>query len=597
MLRDISEFDRDDFEDWGLVPITADAGSFLSTLAADVIPFLNAPVITSTGITLTQSDERTRVLQQYDWLDLNQQAHLPSSHDLYAGYDPLWSDIILNRDAEFEIVDRAIKLILNDEKQQSIYCLWGDAFTGKSTALLRIARRLISLGYDVFSFRGDFKLDIGATTWWLRRSPKTVILIDGLADPAPEVGRLAEICEQSSIPLVLIGAERASRMTRLYSAIAARFLNASSDLKMHSLSDADADRLLNKLTAARRLGKITSLPYAQQRQYFIGIGKRDLFTALTDLEGGRGFLKRLREDYEDIKRQDFQDAYIICSISYSLGYSLPISILCAAADVSLDNLLLGLSTDGELADILERHHNRVKPRNRRLASVLIERVVEKEKLYDLTIALARKLAPYVTRETIRQRIVPYRIARELLDAKIISDWVGLDRVNSWYDKLMPDYDWNARFWEQRALAEAIDLRFDTAESYAERAVQLHADPFSLNTLGAILMRKAVDWYAPGETEARDYYWRGVRALVDSRRKAEDQYEHPYITFFRYTLRFVDKHYPNTMPDERIRHEWHSWWQSARHAPPFAHRSLADALGELHSEWLMHAVRQVPLQDS
>ncbi len=538
VLREISQLQREEFEEWGLIPVQADAGSFFEALAAGLPKFEQELAMTTPGSPKSLSREAVSFLQQFVWLKVDQHDHADPKHDFYAGHDPKWDDVLHDRDAEFEIVDHLAGAVIQAGLEtQSVYCIWGQRFSGKSTALLRIARRLIAAGLDVFFFRGEAKLDTDAVLWWLGLSSRAALMVDGLADSAPEIGELALRCKERGIGLSVIGTERGGlsagwhvgRIERLYSTIAAEFLHAGKEFEMDRLTDGDIDRLLDKLTTARRLGRISGLSLGDQRHYFKREARRQLFAGMAGLESGGGFRERLRNQYDSIAGEEYRQAYMFCCLSYALGYPLPLSILSAASGVSSADLVRATSTGGQLVDVIQLDRRGAKPRHRTLASMMIE-MSDREVVFDLSVSLARQLAPYINPMTISQRTLPYQIARELMDHQVVQGWVGKGRVDKWYEDLVPSYDWNARFWEQRALAETTSGQFDRAESYAEHAVKLHRDPFTLNTLGTVLLRKAIEWCEPGSASSWDYYWRGVRYLRDSRTLA-GEYQHPYVTFF------------------------------------------------------------------
>src|SRR5438105_12631511 len=119
---------------------------------------------------------------------------------------------------------------------------------------------------------------------------------------------------------------------------------------------------------------------------------------MADLKRGMGFLLRIEKQYRALSEGVFRDAYVISSMAYALGYSTPIPVLASAADVPTSTLVDELLRDSPLRDVLQadRYGRTVKPRHRKIASLLIDEVVKPGDLYRLSFALARDLAPYVT---------------------------------------------------------------------------------------------------------------------------------------------------------------------------------------------------------
>ena len=181
-----------------------------------------------------------------------------------------------------------------------------------------------------------------------------------------------------------------------------------------------------------------------------------------------------------------------------------------------------------------------------------------------------------------------------MDVAILTDWLGPENVEAWYEQQAPLHDWNARFWEQRGLAASERGSWERAESYAERAVRAHPDPFTLNTLGVILLRKALS-FEVGSPATWEYYERAVRALTESRELGRDAYMHPFITFLRYALRIVrrEKDATGGSIDPRVVRDWNDWMFRARASPVFRRRDLRTELDDVEREWLHLAAADVP----
>lgn len=95
---------------------------------------------------------------------------------------------------------------------------------------------------------------------------------------------------------------------------------------------------------------------------------------------------------------------------------------------------------------------------------------------------------------IQARTLPFKLARAFMNSELVEQLVEPNEVDPWYERLREEYDWHARYGEQRALAMHSD--YDRALSYASRGVARHRDAFSLNTLGTVLMRRATDSTTP-----------------------------------------------------------------------------------------------------
>ena len=596
VLQHITPIQQQQFRKWGLVPIEREAQAFFLHLVKKLreAEAEQAAAIPGRPIKALTMEART-FLQQFQSLRVQTKVLEPLRHDFYGGEDPLWADIIYNRDARFEIADKLLAAdtvtspTVTAKPRQVVNCIWGPPFTGKSTALLRIGQGLISAGFDVFRFRGEERLDINATFWWVERSPKCVLLFDGLADFSDDVGKLCQKCSLDNANLLIFAVERERRLVEVIGNIATGFLQAGEDHQMSVLSDVDIERLLDKLQEQRRLGKLTDLGHADQTRYFRREAKRQLFAGMAELERAKGFLTRAKDEYLEIRNELARAVYSVSCMSYAIGYPLPIGIACVATGMSSATLISELSAPGELSSVLQAEHKGLRPRHRVVASLVVHDALERSERYQLSIALAKALAPHITPNAISHNTIPYRIIRQLMDMRVIFDWVGRNLVSDWYGSIISQYDWNARFWEQRALAEARLNRFPKARSFAEEAVKIHRDPFTLNTLGTILLRMAVDYYEPGCATSHELLWAGIEQLRGSRELGAGRFPHPYTTFFTYVLRFAQDAFRDEPVDARLAKEWQYCMREAQNAQAFVQPRDFDLLEEWHYNWLSLAV--------
>jgi hypothetical protein len=596
VLRDMSSIKREQFVKWGLIPVHADAITFFSQIVSAVKDFEAKYVSTlPTTSVMPLTNEARIFLQQFVWLRSDFKPDAYTTHDFYQGDEPSWSDILLNLDAKFEIIDRTLSNIatfFSSGKKQLAVCISGSPGAGKSAALLRIGKELLTRGFDIFIFRGEERLNISAAIWWLNNSPKSVLLFDGVADYGADVGNIMHQCAAKNIESLIIATERDRRLSQVYEGIEAQYLASDDQFRVDPLSDVDIDLLIAKLAQHRRLGKLTRRDKRDQVLYFKKFSSRQLLVGMSQLEGGRGFIERIKDEYHNnISNPQYRDVYALCCITYSLGYPLPYSILCAATGVDSSVLCKEFEPDGQLYGVLRNDGRGLKPRHRVIASLITDRVLSSHKLYKHTLGLAKALAPYITTNTIRQRTLPYRIARILMDQDVLTDMIGIKNARLWYEELSNEYDWNARFWEQRALVESRLSNFPRARSFAEHALSIQKHTFTLNTLGTILIRMSYEHYPSSSKEGIESYWEGVKYLATAKKNSNGQFEHPFTAFFAHTLQYATSlKNSGTNVDERLSKEWQRWLNDARNSVIFKHTSYLEKLNEYRKQWLMLAVQ-------
>lgn len=596
VLREMSELDRTEFRKYGLVPVKSDAEAFIKRLIPGVMSLETklAETVVPGGYPKLPFEARV-FLEQFRLLRTNKEEQITQfGHDLYAGDEPCWADILNDYDVRFESIEniyQELVPIVDGDTDQRIYYFSGDPGSGKSAILLRIARDLIGLGKDVFLFRGEERPNINSVAWWLKHSTNTVLLFDNIADFLAEVGELCKVCRNEKLKLNIVATERAKREGIIIDELEYTFLKKYKGTSLGHLSDSDIDKLIEKLKTQGRLGKITRKFIGEQRYYFRKTSKRQLFPAMADLEGGLGFVRRIAKEYrEDIKSQELRHVYALVCVAHALGYALPIGIISSAVGIPVSKITDAISNKGQLFRIVVLTSKGLKARHRVIASNIIERVFDNKERFELTKTLAIHLSPHVSISAIKQKTLYYRIIKELMDERIILDWLDYEFAQRFYADLLPYYDWDARYWEQRALAESRMNHLEPAMSYAETAVERNRDPLTLNTLGTILLRTASSPDYSGAAGTRDLYWQGVNSLHESLDVGHGAFPHPYTTFFTHTLSYVQMHFKNQNIDRDIIKEWEWWYKGAKNSRLYSSPGKYEQLNAYNISWLKFATQ-------
>ena len=572
VLKSVSPFERDELTRLGLAVIEADADEFMQTLKTEVAKF---PAYFTGQYARAFSLSGVKFLQQF--VDLR--TYNPSNSDkFYSGYEPSWGDILSDDDARIEATANALNSIRSEmhgtnDSAQKVHMLTGYAGSGKSTGLLRIAQHFIAEGHHVFSFRGDEALDVDAAIDWLMHSPMTVLLFDNCADFAHSLRDLVSQCESSNTNLLAIGAERLNRRQVLEREIKPEILHI---YEYKFLSDRDIESLLDKLSSRRRLGKITRESRARQQDYFRKTASRRLFEGMANLEGGAGFRQKIQDTYNQLDERT-KRTYAAASIAYELGYSLPLGIATTIAGLPV-NSLIDLAQEQSIFTV---DTSGVHPPHRITASTSVEWAIPRGDKEDALYRLAHGLAPHIDVPAITNQSRPYRLVRRLMDQETVHRLIGAEPGRNFYANIQPLFDWNGRYWEQRALFESEVGNNEQARSYAEHSLVIHRHPFAFNTLGTILGRIAI---ATGDSNIlRD----ALRNLLSARSFPNwEASEHPYQTFFSTMNRFGSSWGIASIPSS-LRNDWTQWFRWAQLT--FSNPKIHDQLRQYQSDWLHLAV--------
>lgn len=594
VLKEVADDRRDLIASWGLKVLTASGEEVMQRLASESLAEEKSITELLPPKTTEAVGRDTRLfIDQFKWMrvDASPDKLDRKRHDFYAGSEPLWSDILSEMDAPFSIVNIALENIERfSVETQTFHLIVGPRGSGKSTSLLRIGRELISKGYDVFLFRSEERLDVRALLWWLNQRKRSVILFDGVSDFAGDIARALKEAAALKLGVVMIGTERDSRTNLVFQEIPAQFMVTDQAYRLDRLNEPDCIRLLNKLSSERRLGRITKLNDGQRRDYFLKESGGQLLVGMLGLEGGGAFASRIRDEFLHDVGPNFRSLYGIVCMSHSFGYSLPLGPAAVASGISVRKVVNACDGDSQLAGILKLQRSGLSSRHRVIASLVIEHGIAAKERFELSTALVKALAPYITLSTIRSRTLHFRIVRSIMDERVVDDWVGRGRLSEWYEGIRREYEWTSRYWEQRALAESRYGNFGRARSFAEHAVGLDHHSFSLNTLGTVLMRMAVESARHGLSAGDDLFWDAIKALSEANRLGNYALQHPFVTFFSYSLRIaqIGKEQGGNRSQELL-DEWGRWMRRAERSPFFQHPEKGDELKEFQRRWLQLTV--------
>ncbi|WP_395365105.1 hypothetical protein ACHGLA_30465 [Streptomyces sp. YH02] len=579
---ELNEWQLDDYSSKGLICVRATAEKFLEAVARDWNQYAKE---------YKKAEEIVgplafSFLQQ--WQRVNFGIVLKRGA-FFEGHDPLPSDISAKLDGRREVTDDLMEILQDGRGQDSlaILCLFGAPFAGKTTTALRLLYDVNQkTGAEVFEYRGLAKIDVEAAAQWVRKSPGSILYLDGLADFREEISRLRQRCRELDVPLQVVATERESRMRTVRAAVRRDLQEKRIPVR---ITKGEANEILSIREANNRLGGLESKSWPERFQFIFGVHKGELFAALSGIEeyAGQGFIRRTVSRYESLSNDECRTLFLVTCVTSALGYQLPVGLALSASEMTNVTIYSLFERDHNLADILNYRQGRLTPHHRVFASHLLERL-DRQSKWNATQALARTLAPHVSVSAIRQKTLPYRIAKELMDKDVLHDWLGSDQLDAWYESLEGEelFGWNARFWEQRALAQSELGHHSWALHYAYKACACNKDAYTLNTLATIKLRWAIDQVSLDYSESSSSYREAVKILDECRSRAREDSEYPYITFFSYTLRYARKLKSGNMTVEfRVKRDWDLWMGHARNSEAFSYPQGGNTLNQYHRDWL------------
>ncbi len=405
------------------------------------------------------------------------------------GAEPTWSDIREHLDVERSANQVATDWLTNWVKRPStdervLLILDGPA-TGKSTLLKRVGHDLASLGKVVFYIRTLAKIDVRTAVRCLQqRTSPSIILGDNFADCAEQIRDLLERIG-SNTDVAFVGVERAYRKDHI------DVVMSDVPMTVERLGNPTTSELNQLLEKYRSSGLIANRNLVKNRQRAIGALRGEpIAVAVCRILNDYRPLDRIVDSIWDAANEKQRMVYLSCALAHhchAAGVRRSVLQMIAGSDFSVDSLL------GEECPLPLAFHpsddDFLLPQSVVVAERVLARISKRKR--DLTIdvftSLAKNIAPRVNRAAVRMRTPDARLAGRLFDGDKIVRPLLAAHSEDFYIAAKDAWEWNSRYWEQRALLIA-DRDIKTALQFARHAVAIEEHPFPLTTLGTVLLK-------------------------------------------------------------------------------------------------------------
>jgi hypothetical protein len=300
---------------------------------------------------------------------------------------------------------------------------------------------------------------------------------------------------------------------------------------------------------------------------------------------GPAFRQRLTSDIDTLVDEAVAPVTLVTLID-TLDYPTPVTYLRVCGYDAANRLQL---TDLGLQDFLIVREGRIFARHRSLAQDPLLARFGHENTKRLMTNVLIHARPYVSYESLQQGSRDALIVRGLLRAKALEHWIGLRRLPDFYESLQDAYGWNSRYWEQRAIGEELLGNWEKAESIATRAATMSPDDHRLNTLGSILINRALKATASDSELFWQLYVRASEQFEESRRYRYNN-PVPIQTFLSLAVRVAERvHETRGEVPSLLQHDWRAWRGHARQLDAFRFGPLATQLDGFTQRWLALAV--------
>jgi len=487
---------QSDCKKYGLLLIPKTFEEFLEWLHSEFPspPNILELVVPNTANMFSVPPKSTELIEFFSDFELVQPLELPlptvPTKFMY-GREPEWRDLDQHQDIERPdnaklVSDIEGPLASNPQDDDQIFIILDEAGTGKTTAMKRVGHDVASKGNIVLNICATSRIDTKIAKECLKLiSSNVLLLVDGIADHVEQIVELLEEPEVSS-KIVVLGAERSYRREYLDVIFGEMPFNAN---RMVPLSVGECAQLIERY---RKFGLVGISDAIRRPQEFARKLLGDpVAVAVCRIMNDFKPLDRIIDSLWNASKSDDRQLYLCVALSehcHKVGvpYSLLQSIAGAKDPINhLFSQAIPLTLTESPVD--EKY---VVAANSIIAERILLRAVIKEQqpLFSAFESTAKALAPHVNRYAIMRRTPEARLSGRLFDYdQIVKPLLG-NSANGFYVAIQSDWEWNSRYWEQRALLTA-ETDIQTAIQYARHAVAIEFHPFPLTTLAKLLLRE------------------------------------------------------------------------------------------------------------
>ena len=413
---------------------------------------------------------------------------IPTTRAYMYGAEPTWSDIEEHLDVERHANQAAMNWLTNwlerPSRRERVLLVSEGPAAGKSTLLKRVGHDLASLGRVVLHVRTLAKIDIKTAAHCLcQRTSPSVILVDNFADYADQIRDLLDET-QSIANVAVMGAERGYRKEYI------DIVMSDTPVAVRTLGDPTTNELDQLLEKYQESGLVADRILAGNRSQAIKTLRGDpIAISVCRILNDFRPLDRIVDSLWEAANAKQREVYLACALAHrchGAGVRQTVIQMIAGSDFSVDN---SLGTGCPLPLALHPTDNDfLLPQSAVVAEHILTRISKQDR--DLMIkvftGLANCIAARVNRIAVRMRTPEARLAGRLFDADKIVRPLLRAHAEDFYIAAKDAWEWNSRYWEQRALLIA-DRDIRTAVQFARHAVTIEVHPLPLTTLGKVLL--------------------------------------------------------------------------------------------------------------
>lgn len=573
-----------------LVPVVCPLDEFFSIVLSE----LNEYRRTADAITARlRPGTFVRFLAQFRRLDTKDTSGLAiKGTDFYGGDEPTWKDILDELDASFATVENAAAVLDRSAKRYAVL-VHGDGVSGKSSALLRIARQALRKGFKPFWFRHEEGFDAKVVADYLCADDRVALFVDDAANCLEAIGDTLKHCKANNKPARVFLSLNSSRIRGFWIDVEDEFRY---EFKLNPLHQKDVVAFVKKRRRASRLGKHISSSDAHLIKELVKACRSELLECISHIEFAEPLRQRVRELLlPALSDQGLRETAALIACVHRFGFSLPLRIALASSGLQFGAFKSILDGNLKAEGILTRDSTGIRLRHRILSEYAWRDVFSEEERSHAMSRVVNALAPLINPAVIRAKGIEHLMLREVLDQEQVSLSIGVNALQ-FYEDHEPLLGWSSRYWDQRALLELKnESHFSKAYSYSQKAISIERHPYAFTSLGTVCMTHATRLIEKNRIEAIMYFHEGEQALTTAWQLAQATdraYEHPFVKLFASAAHMFRKLSPADSEFENILQLVRIWIQRASDSPVYVTSFGQKRLREFRALEMKATLRQV-----
>lgn len=523
----------------------------------DVLP---VPLTTTQLLVPEASEVFSAALPPNDRIDFYNDFELVESRELgkpskptspyIRGYKPTLDDVYRKIDVPRHhtgpVLSSIQRLLADDAHEKNIVVFRGIPGAGATTMLLRIGVDLASGGVIVFRCKAMRRLNVDAVVKCLRvLTDRAVLLFDDIGGHTEQINELlSEDVVRKNV--VIVGSSRNYRWEPIRDILGNRIQRS---YQVPTINRPEARQLIS---IYQNYGMAAARETINSPDRFADtIAKSSFAIAVCRILNDFRSIDEIAASLWTDSSEALRRVYSIVALSqYCHGDGVLSSIV---QKVVGPHEPVSRFINKPLALPIRTNPNEPQyllPESTIVAERTLHFVSEKDSdgLFNTFVQLANNLAPYVNRTTIKQRTPEAQMARRLFDYDHAIAVFIQDRGEEFYEKTQKAWQWNSRYWEQRAILAAND-DIELGVQHARYAVSLEEHQYPLTTLARLLFRLSNSTNPPSNSirsEAMSY----ILKALDLERSRHGVTRHPYLAAIDGNRYFVE--HGGTMSDTDFR---------------------------------------------